>query len=149
MGKSFYNKIFEILKNKFANDSGRLIDESNIPGIFADILKSENEISKSVVTYMADRVFELFILTATFLLVYLIIKLVTKISPKIIKIFTSLPVIKQFDKGLGLCFGIVSGVIWSTIFVYIVNILSLYINSEFLDTQVVASFVSKLLNNII
>lgn len=149
IGKGAYKKIYEIVEARYMTGADKFADANNIPGIFSDLLTSNTKISNSIVTYMTDRIFELGILVVTFLIVIIIIKLVTKFSPKIIRIFTRIPVIKQLDKGLGIAFGLVYGVIWSTIIVYAINVLSIYIDSEFLNSQVVASFVSELLNKLI
>lgn len=147
-GTAYHEKLYDIFNEKFVNEAGELINTENLPGFLSDAFKRGTESAGEAISFLTDKVFDISVFIVSFIILMIIVKLITSFSPKIIKVFTKLPIIKQFDKVFGACFGIITGTVWSVVFVYLIGVISVYIDFEFLNEQLINSFVSGALNSI-
>lgn len=147
LGKSFYDDIYSGFYDKYVTSTNELTNIDTLPKFLTDSINNSIEATAEVIDYISQRTFDIIIFIVSFIIILLLVKLIIKISPKIIKVLTKLPVIKQIDKLLGICFGIISGCIWTLLFVNVMSILSVYLKTEFLSLQISESYIIEFISS--
>lgn len=119
-------------------------DFSAIPEIFRKPFEAGvTEATNTMTANLASVIICIISVILTVILVKLLIKLVFKI----LNVFAKLPVIKQFNKILGLVFGVVSGCFWTCIIVLALTYISIIPGAEFLHEIMDSSTVVALVAN--
>ena len=90
---------------------------------------------------MADTLSSVIICIISVILTVILVKLLIKVILKILNVFAKLPVIKQFNRLLGLVFGVVSGCFWVCIIVLALTYICLIPGTEFLHDMMNSSAV--------
>lgn len=118
---------------------------SNMPEFVKVFLYNSTDTITHSIANLTDKIIGVIIGIIVFIMLVLIVKLIVRFVPKILDAVTSLPLLRQANKLLGGASGVVIGTIWSVIAVYIVGLLSLIPELEFLNEQIGQSlFVSVL-----
>lgn len=146
LGTSYYESLLKFVSNKVTQTGNNITQgiPSFLIGFAEDSITSAGEMAISA----ADRIFEITVTVAAFILLIIIVKIITTVSPAIIKKIVGLPVIKQFDKLLGALLGVVMGVVWAIVAVYVIGLVSLWEPMSFLDTHIANSFFIDAVHNL-
>ena len=146
LGIWYHESLLEFVSNKVEQTGNNITDgvPSFLGGFVEDGIASVSRTALS----LADRIFEITVTIIAFLLLIIVVKIITSVSPAIIKKIVRLPVIKQFDKLLGAVLGIVMGVVWAVVAVYVLGLLSLWEPMSFLDAHIADSFFIDAVHNL-
>ncbi len=142
--ESFRRRVADML----TGTAGDAIASSTAPGFIKDIMRSGTQSAGDAAAACADRSMEVLIAVVTFVALMLILKILLRLVPGIIRTVTRLPVVHQADKLLGLGIGVILGFVWVVVAVYCAGLLSLAPSFEFLDAQIADSFFLDLINSI-
>lgn len=123
------------------------IGAEEAPGFFQKMIDDGLQSVNDSVLELTDKILGILVAVSVFILLILIFKIAGKVFPKILKAIVSLPILKQLDKLLGGCLGVVVGLIWMIIGIYALGLVSLVPAFEFLDEQLAESMILTALHN--
>ncbi len=138
IGKSYHSFLIEYATDKVSQNTSNLAD--GLPSFMNGLVEEGMSGVYDTALSAADKIFEITVTVVAFILLILIVKLITLISPAIIRKIVRLPIIKQFDKLFGAALGFVMGLVWALIAVYAVGLVSLWEPLAFLDSHIANSF---------
>lgn len=107
MKTSLYQKLVEIIGEKYLSSGAPQVSKEGILGVFAKYMESGIE---SAMGTMAEVVATLLVNLISFIIILILSKIIIRITGNILGIFTKLPVIKQFNRLGGSVMGGIVGV---------------------------------------
>lgn len=148
-----YSKITEFISDSPVGDfiRKRLFDSvgtsnmdlSSLPDFLQTPLETGvTSVAQTISSNMATMVISILSIIITIL----VVKLLLNILFKALDLFAKLPVLKQFNRILGLVFGAVNGYFWMCIALYAVTYLSNIPSAHFLEEIIESSKVAAFLN---
>ena len=148
-GVLFTDKIENAILNHYNSGTQSSIQNSDIPNFLKGFIEDGAKSLEEAVGLFAQQISSICITVLSIILLIVIIKLALYFVPKLLKTICKLPVIKQFDKLAGVIFGIISGIIWCVIIVYVLRFACSIPKFEFLNIQLDTSFFLQIVSLII
>ncbi len=101
----------------------------------------ESGVTEAAVS-MSDTLASMIICVISVILTIMTVKLLIKVVLAVLDVFAKLPVIKQFNRLLGIAAGVMNGCIWASIIILALTYLSIIPNMEFLQDILSSSAVA-------
>lgn len=146
-GIKMYDSIRKYISDLFSQSANNTISASELPEFLKQLLYDGTENLTDLVLPLTDKIMNLIIGIVSFIILFIIIKIVFKFIPSILNSITKLPVIKQANHLFGGILGLVFGLIWCTVLIYAVGLLSLNQSLYFLNDQIMTSKVMEYIHS--
>lgn len=146
LGKSLYIDLHNMFYENYVSGANELINIEKLPKFLTSSVDTSIDATAEVIGYITDKTFDIIVFIASFIIVALLVKIIVKVFPKILKLTSKLPILKQLDKLLGMCFGVLTGSIWTVLIVNVLSVISVLFEFEYFAHLLTGSYIADILS---